>query len=383
MNDRLRREGEARAMLVRVGAMASKETTHVLRDPRTLYLALVMPLVMLFLFGFGVSFDVDRLPVAVADADRSPASRELVRRFTASGEIVSAGEADPADADRLFRRGRAAAVLVVPAGYGERLARRERIALQLLADGSDVVVANQVLSKADAIVRAETRRLAGVELARMDPPLRVKLWTRYNPAGRSALFMVPGLAAYILAISAVLLTALTVAGEWERGSMEQLFASPVGRLEIVLGKLAPYLVLGMLELLLVVACGAAVFGVPVRGSFALVLLVGFFFLVGMLGQGLLISVVTKNQLVATQAGTLSSLLPSLLLSGMVFPIESMPVALQLLSRIVPARYLVHALRGILLKGNGLAVVWPDLVALVLFATAILALATARFQRRLA
>ena len=383
MNDRLRREGEARAMLVRVGAMASKETTHVLRDPRTLYLALVMPLVMLFLFGFGVSFDVDRLPVAVADADRSPASRELVRRFTASGEIVSAGEADPADADRLFRRGRAAAVLVVPAGYGERLARRERIALQLLADGSDVVVANQVLSKADAIVRAETRRLAGVELARMDPPLRVKLWTRYNPAGRSALFMVPGLAAYILAISAVLLTALTVAGEWERGSMEQLFASPVGRLEIVLGKLAPYLVLGMLELLLVVAFGAAVFGVPVRGSFALVLLVGFFFLVGMLGQGLLISVVTKNQLVATQAGTLSSLLPSLLLSGMVFPIESMPVALQLLSRIVPARYLVHALRGILLKGNGLAVVWPDLVALVLFATAILALATARFQRRLA
>ena len=383
MNDRLRREGEARAMLVRVGAMASKETTHVLRDPRTLYLALVMPLVMLFLFGFGVSFDVDRLPVAVADADRSPASRELVRRFTASGEIVSAGEADPADADRLFRRGRAAAVLVVPAGYGERLARRERIALQLLADGSDVVVANQVLSKADAIVRAEARRLAGVELARMDPPLRVKLWTRYNPAGRSALFMVPGLAAYILAISAVLLTALTVAGEWERGSMEQLFASPVGRLEIVLGKLAPYLVLGMLELLLVVAFGAAVFGVPVRGSFALVLLVGFFFLVGMLGQGLLISVVTKNQLVATQAGTLSSLLPSLLLSGMVFPIESMPVALQLLSRIVPARYLVHALRGILLKGNGLAVVWPDLVALVLFATAILALATARFQRRLA
>ncbi len=377
MNDRLRRS------LVRIGAMASKETLHVLRDPRTLVLALVMPVLLLFLFGFGVSFDLDRVPVAVADADRSEASRALVRRLTGARELVVAGEADPAEADRLFRRGDAVAVLVVPAGYGAKVARRERIALQLLTDGSDVTVANQVLSKADALVRAETRRLAGVELARAEPPLQVKLWTRYNPAGRSALFMVPGLAAYILAISAVLLTALTVAGEWERGSMEQLFASPVGRLELVLGKLAPYLVLGMLELLLVVAFGAAVFGVPVRGSLALFLVVGFFFLVGMLGQGLLISVVTKNQLVATQAGTMSSLLPSLLLSGMVFPIENMPAALQLLSRAVPARYLVHALRGILLKGNGLAALWPDLLALVVFAVAVLALATARFQRRLA
>jgi ABC-2 type transport system permease protein len=377
MNDRARRS------LVRVGALASKETLHVLRDPRTLVLALVMPVLMLFLFGFGVSFDLERIPVAIADADRTPASRELVRRLTGARELVSAGAADPAGADRLFRRGDAAAVLVVPVGYGAKVARRERVTLQLLIDGSDVVVANQVLAKADALVRAESRRLAGVDLARVEPPLQVKLWTRYNPTGRSALFMVPGLAAYILAISAVLLTALTVAGEWERGSMEQLFASPVGRLELVLGKLAPYLVLGMLELLLVVAFGAAVFDVPVRGSLALFLLVGFFFLVGMLGQGLLISVVTKNQLVATQAGTMSSLLPSLLLSGMVFPIENMPAALQLLSRVVPARYLVHALRGILLKGNGLAALWPDLVALVVFAVAVLALATARFQRRLA
>jgi ABC-2 type transport system permease protein len=165
--------------------------------------------------------------------------------------------------------------------------------------------------------------------------------------------------------------------------MEQLFASPVGRLEIILGKLAPYLVLGMLELLLVVAFGAAAFDVPVRGSLSLFLLIGFFFLVGMLGQGLLISIITRNQLVATQAGTLSSLLPSMLLSGMVFPIENMPWPLQLLSRVIPARYLVHALRGILLKGNGLAVLWPDLLAVASFAVLIVVLATARFPRRLA
>ncbi len=377
MTPRLRRS------LVRIGAMAHKETLHVLRDPRTLYLALVMPVVMLFLFGYGITTDLERIPVGVADRDRSEASRALVRTLTASGELALAGDATPEDAHRRFRRGEAAAVLVIPEDYGERLARRERIALQLLVDGSDVTSANQVLAKADALVRAETRRLSGVSLVGARVPLSVKVWTRYNPAGRSALFMVPGLAAYILALTAVLLTTLTVAGEWERGSMEQLFASPVGRLEIVLGKLLPYLVLGLLELLLVVAFGAAVFDVPVWGSPALLLVMGFFFLVGMLGQGLLVSVITKNQLVATQIGLLSALLPALLLSGMIFPIESMPLPLQLLSRAIPARYMVHALREILLKGNGLAVLWPDLLAVTAFAVAVVGLSTARFQRRLA
>lgn len=377
MNPRLRRS------LVRVGAMAHKETIHVLRDPRTLILALVMPVVLLFLFGYGITTDLDQIPLAVADHDRSEASRALVRGLTASGELALAGETTSGEADRLFRRGDAAAVLVIPEDYRERLARRERLTLQLLVDGSDVTVANQVLSKVDALVRAETWRLAGVALADVRAPLSVKVWTRYNPAGRSELFMVPGLAAYLLALTAVLLTALTVAGEWERGSMEQLFASPVGRLEIVLGKLAPYLVLGVVELLLVVAFGATVFDVPLWGSPVLLLVIGVFFLVGMLGQGLLVSVITKNQLVATQTGLLSSLLPSLLLSGMIFPIENMPSVLQALSRVIPARYMVHALREILLKGNGLAVLWPDLVALVIFALLVIALSTARFQRRLA
>jgi drug efflux transport system permease protein len=260
---------------------------------------------------------------------------------------------------------------------------RKPVPVQLLVDGADPVVANQVLAKADALVRAETRRLAGIDLARQSPPVEVAVWTRYNPESRSSVFMVPGLAAYLLAITAVLLTALTIAGEWERGSMEQLFASPVGRLEIVLGKLLPYLLLGLLEFLLVVAFGMTAFELPMRGSGATLTLLGFTFLVGMLGQGLLVSVLAKNQTVATQAGVMSSLLPSLLLSGMIFPIENMPLALRALSHAVPARYLVHGLRGVLLKGNGLAEVWPDLVAQVVFAVVVIALATRRFQRRLA
>jgi ABC-2 type transport system permease protein len=165
--------------------------------------------------------------------------------------------------------------------------------------------------------------------------------------------------------------------------MEQLFASPVGRLEIILGKLLPYLGLGFLQLLLVIAVGAAAFDVPIRGSLPLLFGFGLAFLVCMLGQGLFVSVLAKNQLVATQAGLLSSLLPSLLLSGMLFPIENMPRVLQIISRVVPARYLVHALRGVLLKGSGLGLLWPDLVALLAFAVAILGVSTARFQRRIA
>jgi ABC-2 type transport system permease protein len=363
--------------------MAWKETLHIRRDPRSLYLALGMPVVMLFLFGYGVSFDFERLPLAISDRDQTEASRALVTAVTAPGELVEVARAAPDEAPRLFREGKVVALLQVPEGYGRDVARGLRTPVQLVVDGADGVVANQVLSKVDALVRAESRRLAGAAVAAQAPPIQVKVWTRYNPEARSAVFMVPGLAVYLLAISAVLLTALTISGEWERGSMEQLFASPVGRLEIVLGKLLPYLVLGLVELQLVVAFGAFTFDVPLRGSVPLVFFVGLFFLVGMLGQGLLISVIAKNQLVATQAGALSSLLPSMLLSGMVFPLENMPLPLQVLSRVIPARYLVHALRGVMLKGNGLDVLWPDLVAQALFAVAVIALATARFKRRLA
>jgi ABC-2 type transport system permease protein len=365
---------------IRVGAMAGKEVMHIRRDPRTLYMALAMPVVMLLIFGFGVSFDLDHIPLALQDADRSAESRALVRAVSAAGEFRVVAEADETQALHLIRRGQALAALVLPAGFGRDLRAGKDANVQLLVDGSDGVVANQILAKMDALVRAHSQDRVNVNLA---PPLQVTVFTLFNPQARSALFMVPGLAVYLLAIAAVLLTALTISGEWERGSMEQLFASPVGRLEIVLGKLLPYLGLGMLQLLLVVAVGAVVFDVPIRGSVALLFVVGFLFLVGMLGQGLFISVVARSQLVATQAGALTSLLPSLLLSGMIVPVENMPQPLQVLSSLIPARYFVHAMRGIMLKGSPFSLLWIDLVALVAFALAILGLVTLRFRRRLA
>ncbi len=369
--------------LARIGAMAAKETLHVRRDPRTLALALAMPVAMLFLFGYGVSTDVDHAPLAVSDLDASDASRALVRAIAGSGEFDVVARRAPGELEPLFRQGSAVAALVVRHGFGDELRRGRQAEVQLVVDGADALVANQVLAKLDAIVRAESRRLAGPGPDRAGPPIEVRLWTRYNPDGKSAYYMVPGISAFLLAITAVMLTALAIAGEWERGSMEQLFASPVGRLEIVLGKLLPYLVLGLLELELVLAVGAVAFDVPVLGSGLLVFALGFLFLLGMLGQGLLISVLARNQLVATQAGALSAMLPAIILSGMIVPVENMPPPLRLLSRLIPSRYLVHGLRGLLLKGNGLAVLWPDLLAEALFALVVIGLATARFERRIA
>ncbi len=375
--------GRVRRSAVRVAAMSGKELLHVARDPRTLALALAMPVLLLVIFGFGVSFDVERVPLVVADRDHSPASRALVHAFSAAHEFEVVGYASPEEGNAVFRRGRALAVLVVSPGYGRDVARGARARAELLVDGTDPTTANQVLQKSDAIARAEAMRWAATLAPARTAPVEARIWTRYNPEARSAVFMVPGMTAYVMALVAVLLTALAIAGEWERGSMEQLFASPVGRFEIIAGKLLPYLGLGLVQLLLVVAVGAAAFDVPVRGSLALLVLFGFVFLVGMLGQGLLISVLTRNQLVATQAGTLSAFIPSLLLSGAFFPVENMPPPLQVLSAAIPARYLVHALRGILLKGAGMAVLWPDLVAMALFAVVILTVATLRFRRRVA
>ncbi len=364
----------------RVAAMAGKEVLHIRRDPRTLYIALAMPVVMLLLLGFGLSFDIEHAPLLIVDGDHSADSRALATALVDNGEFSLVSAADPSEVPHVLRRGQALAALVIPAGFSRELAAGRDGTVQLLVDGSDGNLARSLMNKVDAMVRVAGQRRVGFTGT---PPLQVQVHTLWNPAGDSALFIVPGVTAYLLAIAAVLLTALTVSGEWERGSMEQLFASPVGRLEIVLGKLLPFLALGMLQLLLVVTLGITVFGVPIRGSLSMIALTGFFFLAGMLGQGLLISVLARNQLVATVAGALSSLLPSLMLSGMLVPIENMPRILQALTVVVPARYLVHALRTLMLKGGGFAVVAVDLLALLVFAVAILALATLRFKRRLA
>jgi ABC-2 type transport system permease protein len=271
---------------------------------------------------------------------------------------------------------------VIPHDYGRKLARSEVAESQILLDGADGTTTSIALGYAMGVSQAETRR--ALEGSGLVPQfaLQDRVRLRFNPGMKSAHFIVPGLIALILSIMAVLLTALTVAREWERGSMEQLFATPVGRLEVILGKLLPYVVLGMIQVLLVVTLGVYLFELPVRGSVALLFGAALLFLIGMLGQGLFISVATRNQQVATQIGVVTSMLPTLLLSGFLFPVENMPPALQALSAVIPSRYFIVVLRGVLLKGNGFDVLWPNFAAMALFALVMILLSTVKFRRRL-
>lgn len=372
-----------KATLRRIWAIAEKEVLHLKRDPLSLALALLMPLVMIVLFGYGVSFDLDKLPVRVSDADGSVASRELSRRLLASGEFVGERGGPHGEPFAPLVSGEVGAMILIPYGFERDLMRGQTPGLQLLIDGADAATANQVRAKAEQTLRilvASMRRPPGQTLL---PRVEARTWTRFNPEGRSVVFLAPGIAAFILAIVAVLLTALTVAREWEQGSMAQLFATPVRRIDIVFGKLLPYIVLGGVAVLLVVAAGMSIFDVPFRGSAVALFVLSVLFLVGMLGQGLLISIATRNQMVATQVATMSSMLPAMLLSGFLFPIENMPAPLQAVTAIIPARYFVDGLRGVLLRGNDLQDVANEAFALGMFATVVIVLSTLRFKRSVA
>lgn len=374
MNERLVR---VRRFLLRVKALATKELFHIQRDPRSLYLGLGMPLVLLVLMGAGISFDLDRIPLVVVDRDGTSSSRALTRTFTADDTFrLAATVQDEAAAERMFRAGTASAALIIPEDYGADLDRGQSVPVQFLVDGVDGNSAGQILTKGDTIALGAGAR------AGSPPRIVARTWTLYNPSGRSSLYIVPGLATYVLALGAVLLTALTVAREWERGSMEQLFATPVGRLEIVIGKLLPYVGMGILQFLTVLFAGSVAFGLPLRGDFLLLGVCATLFLVAMLGQGLLISIVTRNQMVATQLAMMSTMLPTMMLSGFLLPLENMPLPIRALSYILPARHMVTILRGLLLKDNGLTELWPDVLALAAFAFVVVALSTKRFQRRL-
>lgn len=357
----------------RTKAIAHKEVLHMIRDARVLYLALGLPVIMLLLFGYGISTDVDHVPIAVVDQDQTRASRRLAEAMVAGHSFEIASRSDtPEDTYPQLRRGDIDAVLVIPAGFQRDLERGDPTRAQLLVDGTDGTVASIAIG--DAVGAA--RSLAAPEIG---PPPVVQ---RFNPVMRSAYNFVPGVIALILAMVSSLLAGLTVAREWERGSMEQLFATPVRRVEVMVGKLLPYVGIGMVQVLLVLTMGSCVFAVPVAGSLGLLFGAALLFLMGMLGQGLLVSVITRNQQVATQVGIMSSMLPTLLLSGFVSPIENMPFVLRALSAVLPARYFITVLRGVMLKGNGVAELWPQLLAMLLFALAMIGLSTARFKRRL-
>jgi len=357
---------------------------HIFRDLGTLYFAVGMPLIMLVLFGYAVSFDVDRIPVVVVDEDATEESREVVARFLSGVSFTGVGTLERAeDIEPLFRKREASVGLVVPRGFSRSLARGEPATIQVLVDAADNATTTTVLSSASRFTVVVNRGLARDALGATPEAVEARVRALYNPASKSALFLVPGLVAVIQTMMSVLLTALTVAREWERGNMEQLFATPVRRIEIVLGKLLPYFGVAMIQMMLVLAAGTWLFGVPIRGSILLLFALSSLFLVAGLGQGLLISVVTKNQMVATQIAAVSSMLPAVFLSGFIMPIENMPLPLRILSNALPVRHFMHAVRGIMLRDVAPIDLAGDALALILFSIVVLAISTARFQRKIA
>jgi ABC-2 type transport system permease protein len=369
--------------LVRTKAVALKELRQILRDRRTLLILLFVPAFFLLVYGYALNFDVRHIRLGVQDNDRSVVSRELVSAFLNSGyfDFVAALDS-PAAIDAAIDRNDVRAVLVIPARFGADARNGRPVTVQLIVNGDNANSATTVVGYALGLVSSQSTKYelesrmgsaAGPRIV-----LEPRVW--YNPELRSALFLVPGLIAYIAMLTAVVSTSLSVVREKEAGTMEQVRMAPLGPVPYVFGKTLPYFVISLVSATSIVLVAMALFDLPMRGSWLGLIGAVSLFLVGALAFGLLISTVAETQQVAFQLALLTSYLPTLMLSGFIFPISSMPRFLQLVTYVVPARYFLIVLRGIVLKGAALTTFWPELGALALFAAVVLALASLRLHR---
>jgi drug efflux transport system permease protein len=372
--------------LVRLLAIARKEFIQLYRDPRSLAIIFVMPLLLLLLFGYAITLDITQVRVAVYDQERSERSRDFIRRFAESKYFNLAEDVgDYPDLTRLIDLREAQIGLVIPHDFSRSLDSGRQTAVQVLLDGSDANTANIILGYTRAVVQGYSQAVLldylgrqGITDRRIPVELRPRVW--FNEELESKNYIVPGLIALIMAVIGALLTSLTIAREWERGTMEQLVATPVHKVELIIGKLVPYYLLAILDVAIAMGVGVLIFEVPFRGSLPVFFFLSSLFLFVVLGQGFLISVVAKSQILANQMALVSTYLPAFLLSGFMFSIANMPPALQLVTRLVPARYFVTILQGLFLKGIGLGILWAEMVALVLFAAVIGTLAHRRFSK---
>lgn len=359
-------------------AVFRKEWRQIRRDRRTLMTIVFVPAFFLLLYGYALNWDIKHIALAVQDRDQTAESRALVSAFVNSGYFDRIGDVyAPEQIDRLLNLNAARAVLVVPEGFGRDLVSGRPPQVQLLINGENANTATTVMGYAGNIVRgADLARLA--DRAPLAVTVEPRIW--YNPELRSTLFLVPGLIAYILMITAVISTALSIVREKESGTMEQVRMAPIDTFSFVVGKALPYYFISLASAALIILAAMALFGLPMRGNWLSLLFALSLFIAGALGTGLLISTVAETQQIAFQAALLTSFLPTLMLSGFIFPISSMPHALQLVTTIVPARYFLVALRGIVLKGTPLALLWPQIGALTIYALSMLALASVRLAR---
>jgi ABC-2 type transport system permease protein len=366
-----------------------KELLQIRRDRRMIPVIFVSPVVMIVVFGFAVNTDVTDVPMVLVDQDRSVASRDLVTRFVRSGYFEVAGTEERAeDVDRWLVTSRAQLGLVIAPGFGSALASGRTGAVQLIADGSDAASANVALGYAGALaqgfgaeVQAARLRSAGGG-ARRAGQIDLQPRVFYNPDLKSRWFYVPAVLAMVLMVMTMLLSAMGVVREKEVGTMEQLIVTPIRPWQLIVGKLAPFALIGVVQVFLITAVAVFGFRVPLRGSFPLLLGLTLLFLLVTLGVGLLVSTVVQNQQQAMMAAAFLAMIPMVYLSGLIFPIENMPPAIQLVTYAVPLRYYADIIRGVFLRGSGISVLWPQALTLLCMGLAILGVASLRFRKRL-
>lgn len=373
--------------LRRVRAISKKEFIQIKRDPRSLALALAIPVFLLLIFGYGLSLDIDHVRTVVWNQD---ASSNLTRNFLFNFKNskyfkIIAYTDNYRDIVRMINSGEVMMALVIPKDFSHYIESGEPAPLQLLLDGSDANTATIARGYVQTVVsKYNVDLLTSVLAERGFAPLRSldarsRVW--FNEGLTSTWFIVPGVIAMIIMIIAALLTSITVAREWERGTMEQLISTPIKTPELIIGKFLPYFAIGFFDLIVGVIMARFLFGVPFKGNYLLLILLSAFFLTGALSQGILISIVARTQLMASQLASLTTLIPTILLSGFIYPIFNMPKFVQAFTYLIPARYYIVILRELFLKGGGIHSMWDEALFLLLFAFVMLTFAIRRFKKK--
>lgn len=373
---------------LRVIAIARKEFIHIFRDPRSLGMAIAIPMLLLTLFGYALTLDVDNVPMVIWDQSDSQASREFIshikgsRYFSLREYTHDYREVEQAVDSRLALIG-----LIIPRGFAGDVESGRTAKVQLLVDGSDSNTATLAIGYVEVVSQTYSQKVMLREIQRnggrsLEQPLDLRPRVWYNADMESKNYIIPGLIAVIMMVIAALLTSLTVAREWERGTMEQLISTPIKGQELIFGKLLPYFIIGMFDVFLAVILGEFLFRVPLRGNVALLFGMAGIFLAGALSLGMVISIVTKSQLLASQLAMVLTFLPSFLLSGFMYAIVNMPKAIQLITYVIPAKYFVVLLKGIYLKGVGLEILGLEAGLLIVFGGVMVALANLKFKKKL-
>jgi ABC-2 type transport system permease protein len=375
--------------MMRFLAVIYKESILITRDKQSLFLILFFPVFMLLLYGYGITFDIDNVPVAVLDYSKSPASRDLINKIKSSGYLNVINLVDSySKIEELLIKSDIILAFIFPPDFEKNLKSDKNVAIQVIANGSDANTANVALGYQAGIISSYGAELMMAKLSSYGltsmavPGVEAKIRVWYNTELKSTYFITPGVIAIVMMIMGSLLTSSSIVREKETGTIEMMNSTPIHPIELVLGKIIPYVVVSLVDVIIVVAFVYFLFEVPIKGSLLLLILGALVYMINALGFGLFISTVTSTVSASQILTMIISLLPSILLSGFVFPIESMPGVVQFITYAVPARYFITILRGIFLKGIGMGILWPQFTFLAVFGTSLLLISISRFKKRI-